>query len=354
MLSLLLPLDAKAFQAPASAIQKGCEAALSLSGGGIRLDIARTSADPGTITAAWTAAAERGATVIIGPLTRDAVSALASQLARSPLNRVSFPASATLQTIPRPPVTIALNAPEEAGALPLRFYTFGLLMEQEARAVARMAWADKARTAYVVQATHALARRTSQAFAVEWQALGGQIIDAEDIDPSGDTAAEAGGLAGRLRSRLARGEVDMVFLSADGAEARRVRPYLGSSVAVYATSMVNDGRQDAGANVDLIGIRFVDMPWMMQADHPAVMVYPRPDYPGPELQRFHALGIDACRMAEALLQGRNRIELDGVTGRLQLTTPADGSGAAIQREPVMAIFADPAARPPSDAGPNPP
>ncbi len=173
MVTLLLPLDAAAFQVPATAIQKGCEAALSLSGNGTRLDIARTNADPAGITAAWTAAAERDAAVIIGPLTRDAVSALAAQLARSPVNRASFPASATSDSIARPPLTITLNASEEAGALPLRFYTFGLVMEQEARAVARMAWADKARTAYVVQATHALARRTSQAFAAEWLALGG-------------------------------------------------------------------------------------------------------------------------------------------------------------------------------------
>ena len=352
MLSLLLPLDARAFQEPASAIQKGCEAALSLSSSGTRLDIARTNADPGGITAAWTAAAERGAALIIGPLTRDAVSALAAQLARSPLNRVSFPGSATSSTIARPPVTIALNAPEEAGALPLRFYTFGLLMEQEARAVARMAWADNARNAYVVQAAHALARRTSQAFAAEWQALGGRIIDSEDIAPV-DAAGEAASLAGRLKSRLARGEVDMVFLSADGADARRVRPYLGSTVAVYATSMVNDARQYPGANVDLLGIRFVDMPWMMQADHPAVMVYPRPEYATPDLQRFHALGIDACRMAEALLQGRTRIELDGVTGRLQLDIPADGSGVAIQREPLMGIYADPVARPPASDSVSP-
>lgn len=350
MVSLLLPLDARAFQAPAAAIQNGCEAALSLPGGGMRLDIARTNADPAGISAAWTAAAERGAAVIIGPLTRDAVSALAVQLAGSPLNRASFPAAATSNTIARPPLTITLNVPEGAGTLPLRFYTFGLVMEQEARAVARMAWADKARAAYVVQATHALARRTSQAFAAEWLALGGQIVDAEDISAAGDAGGEAANLAGRLRSRLARGEVDMVFLSADGADARRVRPYLGSNAAIYATSMVNDARQDPGANVDLLGIRFVDMPWMMQADHPAVMVYPRPVYATPELQRFHALGIDACRMADALLTGRNRIELDGVTGRLQLSIPGDGSGTAILREPVMAIFAEPAALPPAASG----
>ncbi len=183
---------------------------------------------------------------------------------------------------------------------------------------------------------------------------GGRIVDAEDISSTSDAAGPAANPFGRLKSRIADGEVDMVFLSADGTGARHMRPYLGSSAAIYATSMVNDARQDAGANVDLRGIRFVDMPWMIQADHPAVMVYPRPVYARPELQRFHALGIDACRMADALMQGRNPIELDGVTGRLQLSIPGDGSGAAIQREPVMAIFADPAAAPPATSESTPP
>jgi outer membrane PBP1 activator LpoA protein len=35
-------------------------------------------------------------------------------------------------------------------------------------------------------------------------------------------------------------------------------------------------------------------------------------------ERLYALGIDAYRIAEDLLAGKQQIELDGVTGRLQL------------------------------------
>ena len=54
-----------------------------------------------------------------------------------------------------------------------------------------------------------------------------------------------------------------------------------------------------GAGVDLADVRFVDMPWLLQPDHPAVMVYPRPDCArADDLERFYALGIDAFRVAQ--------------------------------------------------------
>lgn len=337
-IGLLLPLDASGFAAPAQAVQKGCEAALAFDGGQTALLVTRTDADPAGTLAAWTATAGRGAAVIVGPLTRNAVSTLAAGLARSPLNRETFPASATGGRLAAPPVTLTLNAPEDATSLPPRFHTFGLVIEQEARAVARLAWSDGHRNAYVVQTAGALERRASQAFAREWLALGGRIADSDDFQPGMDAA--------RFKARMNRSDVDMVFLGADAAGARTIRPYLAIQLPVYTTSQVNDGRLDAGANVDLTGLRFVDMPWLMQPDHPAVMVYPRPDFNSPELQRFYALGIDACRLATALLGGASRIDIDGVTGRLQLAVNAGSAGTSVQREPFSAMFADPAALPP--------
>jgi hypothetical protein len=53
-----------------------------------------------------------------------------------------------------------------------------------------------------------------------------------------------------------------------------------------------------------------------------------------------------------LLTQRSRIDIDGVTGRLSLfVTPGTG-GAAVSREPVLAIFADTSAStPPTEAAP---
>jgi outer membrane PBP1 activator LpoA protein len=124
----------------------------------------------------------------------------------------------------------------------------------------------------------------------------------------------------------------MIFLSADTEQARAVRPFLNNLIDVFATSQVNSARKDPLANVDLNGIRFVEMPWLMQPDHPAVMVYPRAQGIGADMERFYALGIDAFRIAAALIDGPRRLSLDGVTGRLAL------NGSQVTREPAQAVF----------------
>jgi outer membrane PBP1 activator LpoA protein len=78
----------------------------------------------------------------------------------------------------------------------------------------------------------------------------------------------------------------------------------------------------AGAELD--GVRLIDLPWLVQRDHPAVMVYPQP-VPRDEarvsadLERVYALGIDAFRIArEIARQPQRRFQLDGVTGQLTI------------------------------------
>ena len=69
---------------------------------------------------------------------------------------------------------------------------------------------------------------------------------------------------------------DMVFLALDQASTRAVRPYISGTLPIYTTSLGIDPRAEATVNVDLEGVRYVDMPWFVQPDHPAVMVYPQP------------------------------------------------------------------------------
>ena len=245
--------------------------------------------------------------VIVGPLTRAGVNAVVN----------SARISAT---------TIALNTPDPGARLPEGVFTFGMSVENDARMAARSAISDGHRKAMVVQAPGALARRLSQAFAAEWIALGGSIIDVQDTLPAGDLAP--------LRERVTRLSPDAVFLSADAGAARRIRPYLLPQLPVYSVSLVNDGRSDDPGNVDLNGVRFFDMPWLLQPDHPAVMVYPKPGNAGAESQRFYALGIDACRIAGAFVTSRRSLTLDGVTGRLTLRR----DGGPVDREPMAAVF----------------
>jgi outer membrane PBP1 activator LpoA protein len=88
---------------------------------------------------------------------------------------------------------------------------------------------------------------------------------------------------------------------------------------VYSTSMSINPRAEAIVNVDLQGVRYVEMPWFVQPDHPAVMIYPAPRAGfSVEHERLYAFGIDALRIGLQLLKGDRKAPLDGVTGRITL------------------------------------
>lgn len=306
-LALLLPLASADFARPAEALKLGFLAAHRHGGAGLSIAIYATDASGESILSAYARAVQAGARLVIGPMTRSGVSALAAS------GLVSVP-------------TIGLNQPEDKSELPPRFYTFGLALEAEAQLVARSAFAESYRNAILVSAKSALAQRSRDAFAEAWRRLGGTIDAAYEFGPQTDFLA--------LREALSGAAVDLIFLAGDVEQARAVRPFLNNHIAVFATSQVNSGRRDALANVDLNGMRFVDMPWLVQPDHPAVMVYPRAQGISGELERFYALGIDAFRIAAALLDKPRGLSLDGVTGKLSLY------GNVVTREPVQAVFRD--------------
>src|SRR6185436_12994715 len=123
-----------------------------------------------------------------------------------------------------------------------------------------------------------------------------------------------------VRERLAGVNADMVFLALDAPEARAVRPYVSGMLPVYATSLSINPRAEAIVNVDLQGVRYVEMPWFVHPDHPAVMAYPPPKGGASvESERVYAFGIDAFRLALLVARGDpKKTALDGVTGRITL------------------------------------
>ncbi|MGZ5074431.1 MAG: penicillin-binding protein activator, partial [Usitatibacter sp.] len=124
-----------------------------------------------------------------------------------------------------------------------------------------------------------------------------------------------------VRDRMAGVQADMVFMALDQPEARLVRPYISGMLPLFGTSMSINPRAEAIVNLDLQGMRYVEMPWFVQPDHPAVMVYPVPRAMSVDEERLYALGIDAYRIAQQLLRGDKRASLDGVTGKLTLEPP---------------------------------
>lgn len=296
-LALMLPLDSKAFGKHALAVKDGFLAAAKAQGGtALPVNIYAVGDDPQQTVQTYIQALGAGARVVVGPLTRSGVTALAE--------------SATV-LVP----TLALNVPEgQIPAVPA-FYMLSLHAESEARQVAQLAWQNGHRSALTVIGETPLLRRIHFAFVEEFTRLGGTTLAPLPFttDPEGlariKKAAEAA---------IDTETGDMVFLALDLPRARLTRPYL-STLPIYATSQVHPGVAGPLVAFDLADVQFLDMPWLLQPEKPLVMLYPRPEYDDSvELSRFYALGIDAFRMAMVLLGGKPNAAFDGVTGKLTL------------------------------------
>jgi len=296
--ALLLPLKSANFGPAADAVRRGILAASNLQSGVPKLTIKvyPTSDQIADILSAYRQAVQDGNQAVIGPLTRNAVTALAqSGIATEP--------------------TLALNVPnrEDHAALPPRFYLFSLSVEDEARQMAQRAFAEGRRSVILLTANTPLAKRIQRAFLDEWNRLGGTV--AGQVDFSTNLADLS-----TLRDRLKDYPADMAFIAAGARRARLVRPYIGNALPLYATSMVYGSRRTL-KNIDLSGVHFLDMPWLLQPDNAAVMAYPRPEEAASlESQRLYALGIDAFRLINLMMHGTppGEINLDGVTGKIRL------------------------------------
>jgi outer membrane PBP1 activator LpoA protein len=295
-IAVILPLQSASFGRLADSVRLGVlNAAGNAQPGSLKVRIYGTDEDPQRILAAYQQARSMGARAVIGPLTRNGVTVLAQS------GLVSIP-------------TLALNIPDGETQLPRDLYVYGLQIESEARQVAQFAFRSGGSKAFVIAGDSPLGGRIAQAFTEEWKNL--KVALSGRFEYTTDSATLA-----RLREQVAASGADIVFMSLDASRARFIRPYLGISVPVYATSMIFTSSADVLANHDLEGVRFLDMPWLLQPDHPAVISYSQPDAPrtGLDQERFYALGIDAYRLAQELLRPYETMEpLDGVTGTITL------------------------------------
>lgn len=309
-IALLLPLNANAFRQPADVVRQGFLAAAKAEADTPAVRVYPTTDEVANILDIYTQALKQGARVVVGPLTRNAVSALAAS------EQVKVP-------------TLSLSTPDQENlSIPPLLYLFGLSIEEEARQIAEMAARDGYRKPLIAAAESPLAKRMQSAFAEQWRSRGRALAGQLRFATTGDLST--------LRGAVQKHDADVIFVAANAQEARTVRPYLASILPAYGTSQAFAGRIRDPRNVDLAGMRFIDMPWLLQPDHPAVMIYPRAEAPlSAELERLYALGIDALRLASLLYRNPAAASsgLDGVTGRLTLSPEHQ-----FQRELVAAEF----------------
>ncbi len=306
-IALLLPLRSEALGRAADALRAGFMAALERDSKGFEVNLVETGDQAQDVLAAY-ATAQQQNDMVVGPLARSAVSAVAAS-----------------QQVIKP--TIALNHPDVRDArLPPQLLVIGLSIEEEARQVAEWAARENpSARALVISGNSAWQKRIAGAIAAQWQRLGLNARSVELVPLNG--YLQDGDLVA-LRGRLQTEPAGVLFAALDPDQARQLRSALAApplgEIPIYGTSSINPGRSTILPGPEMDGVRLLDLPWLVQRDHPAVMVYPQP-VPRDEtrisadMERIYALGIDAFRIArEIARQPQRRFQLDGVTGQLTI------------------------------------
>jgi outer membrane PBP1 activator LpoA protein len=278
-----------------------------------------------------------GADFMVGPLEKEAVTSLLAAgnltVRILALNQVS--------------TTQEQKTGDAPAGLP-SIFQFGLLPEEGAQQAAERAWFNGLANALVITPDTTWGERIYNAFSTRWQKLGGKIIEhvsipdgAEDlsvpvkqllnIDSSERRAKELTRVLGRKihTEPRHRQDADLVFLAALPQMARQLIPqfrFFGvDNIPIYSGSSVYSGILNPGADSDINGVIFPDMPWLVDTDQEQSPLQQALDRNWQQDQspykRLYAFGIDAYRvipkLAELFLQKNSKFS--GVTGTLSVT-----------------------------------
>ena len=354
-LALLLPLSGP-LAAAGQAIQHGFLAAYYADPNPPDLRIYDLGGEDHRVLAAYEEAVDNGADFVVGPLTKNSLAILR-----------------TRGNLPVP--TLALNTLPEDATAPGGLFQFGLAPEDEARTAAQHALTRGYENALVLVPEGDWGERVAQAFDEAFSGEYQQVLQvayyrAEASDFSQPIRGLLNLDASERRARQLRGvlqrsisfepqrrqDVDVIFTGAFPREARLIRPLLrfhhAMDLPVLATSHVYTGSVNPAADRDMDGLRFVDMPWLLDpvADsdglsRDALLRH----WPGIERQpRLYALGIDAYRILPYLetMRAYPGDSIDGKTGVLLLDS--DGRvhrkllpGRFVQGRPRVERFAAP-------------
>lgn len=274
-------------------------------------DVSRSDA-----SSAYLQAAADGAQMVVGPLTRSEVETLA-------------------ETTDGRLTTLALNFLPAQRTVPKNFYQFALSPEDEARAVARRVVADGLPSGVILVPANDWGRRVQGAFRAELASRGGVVLDAEVYAPGTSDFSEIiprlmklrpAGRSGGKRVYQPRSDAGFVFVAGQPVAARLIRSQLrfnfsGRIPAYSLSDAYEPGNQD---NLDLDGVIFPDMPWIIEplgpvaAQRDAALRDWRAT--GDPTGRLHAFGIDAFAAVMELRRGSKAFEkpISGVTGELHM------------------------------------
>jgi outer membrane PBP1 activator LpoA protein len=271
--AILLP-QSGGLQAAGDAIRDGIMSAYLDNPGGAEILFFTTGDDEQSAIAAYFNALDAGADLMIGPLRRESVEAMLN------LAGMSTPMLALNEL---PPGFVV--PPGLAGQVTAISFS----QDKEAAAIARHAAEAGYQNAMLLAPEDAWGERIAYAIESEFLQDDRQIVAAARFLPSqndhssdlerllriDESKARKQQLQNTLQMPLEfepvrRQDIDVIFLAANSAQARLLRPQLkfhdAGDIPVYATSRIYTGQPNPARNQDLNGMRFPATPWELQ--HP--------------------------------------------------------------------------------------
>ncbi|MBG0709577.1 penicillin-binding protein activator [Enterobacter hormaechei] len=305
--------------------------------------VATTSANPGAELKIYDTSAQSldqvlaqvqqdGASIVVGPLLKNNVEAL-------------MKSNTTLNVL-------ALNQPEQVQNRANICY-FALSPEDEARDAARHIHEQGKQAPLLLIPRSTLGDRVANAFAQEWQTLGGGVVLQQKFGSASELRAGVNGGAGialngsPVSASLPQqqsvtiggltipapptdaqisggGKVDSAYIVATPEEIAFIKPMIAmrngsqSGATLYASSRSAQGTAGPDFRLEMEGLQYSEIP-MLAGSNPQLMQQAlgavRNDY---SLARLYAMGVDAWALANHFTQMRQvpGFELNGNTGDL--------------------------------------
>ena len=305
--------------------------------------VATTSANPGAELKIYDTSAQPldqvlaqvqqdGASIVVGPLLKNNVEALMKS--NTALN------------------VLALNQPEQVQNRANICY-FALSPEDEARDAARHIHEQGKQAPLLLIPRSTLGDRVANAFAQEWQTLGGGVVLQQKFGSASELRAGVNGGAGialngsPVSASLPQqqsvtiggltipapptdaqisggGKVDSAYIVATPEEIAFIKPMIAmrngsqSGATLYASSRSAQGTAGPDFRLEMEGLQYSEIP-MLAGSNPQLMQQAlgavRNDY---SLARLYAMGVDAWALANHFTQMRQvpGFELNGNTGDL--------------------------------------
>ncbi|HGH4718502.1 TPA: penicillin-binding protein activator [Enterobacter hormaechei] len=305
--------------------------------------VATTSANPGAELKIYDTSAQPldqvlaqvqqdGASIVVGPLLKNNVEAL-------------MKSNTTLNVL-------ALNQPEQVQNRANICY-FALSPEDEARDAARHIHEQGKQAPLLLIPRSTLGDRVANAFAQEWQTLGGGVVLQQKFGSAAELRAGVNGGAGialngsPVSASLPHqqsvtiggltipapptdaqisggGKVDSAYIVATPEEIAFIKPMIAmrngsqSGATLYASSRSAQGTAGPDFRLEMEGLQYSEIP-MLAGSNPQLMQQAlgavRNDY---SLARLYAMGVDAWALANHFTQMRQvpGFELNGNTGDL--------------------------------------